>query len=77
MEISVNTVFEKIREISAEYMEPRPYINVSTLEQELQTGISILAPYLVHLKKKRLIIFNRKHMTAIKLTQIGFFWTNE
>lgn len=73
MDNDTQMVFSKIRELSAECMEPRPYIAVGELEQELKTNISVLGKHLVYLKKMRLIIFNRKMMTAIKLTQLGLF----
>ncbi len=72
--MDIQLVFDKIREISARHMEPRPFVVVGILEQELQTNITTLGPYLVKLKNMRLIIFNRKMMTSVKLTLMGASW---
>jgi hypothetical protein len=74
LDINIQSVFGKIREISAEGIDPRPYIAIATLQNEFRAGLDQLGPYLSHLKKMRLIIFNHKAPTAVKLTHLGQQW---
>lgn len=69
--MNIQSVFDKIKSVSGDYTEPRPYITIEFLVQELDTSIRTLGPFLITLKKKQLIIFNHKIMTAVKLTEAG------
>lgn len=71
MSLGIQSVFDKIREISARGLDPRPFIHFEELRSELRISADTLGPLLVHLKKMRMIIFDRKAMTAIKLTLLG------
>ncbi|WP_276133614.1 hypothetical protein [Polluticoccus soli] len=71
MSSPVQLVFDKIREISARGIDPRPFIHFEELRSELRISADALGPLLVHLKKMGVIIFDRKAMTAIKLTLLG------
>jgi hypothetical protein len=68
-ELTIYTVFSKIKEISAASV--RPYIRLSELATELGTSATYLAPCLEHLKRMRLIIFHKDDNEAIKLTVLG------
>lgn len=72
--MDINIVFNKIRELSAESLNPRPFISAGALAQELHIGVDQVMPSLLGLKKMRLIIFDKKIMTAFKLTNLGLHW---
>ena len=70
----IYTVFEKIRDISARGLDPRPFISFGELQAELHLNAETLGAFLVHLKQMRLIIFDKKAMSAVKLTLLGLQW---
>lgn len=71
---SIQSVFNKIKEISERGLQPRPFIPFEELQAELRISPDTLGPFLLHLKKMRLIIFDKKAMSAIKLTMLGLHW---
>ncbi|MCD6063110.1 MAG: hypothetical protein K0R82_1021 [Flavipsychrobacter sp.] len=71
MSPAVQPVFDKIREISTRGLDPRPYIHFEELRSELRINADLLGSVLVHLKKMRVIIFDKKAMSAVKLTLLG------
>jgi len=71
---SIQSVFNKIKEISGRGLQPRPFISFEELQAELRVSPDTLGPFLLHLKKMRLIIFDKKAMSAIKLTILGLHW---
>jgi len=67
----VNTVYRKIKELSAEEMKPRPAIFIDTLMQELNINLASLKQLLAPLVAERLIKYNEPEKRSVKLTLLG------
>lgn len=67
----VNRVLDKIKELSAQEMKPRPAIAIDTLMQELNLNLSSLKSFLAPLIASRLIVYNEREMRSVKLTLLG------
>jgi RIO-like serine/threonine protein kinase len=67
----VNTVFRKIKELSANEMKPRAAIPVPTLCQELNMTAESVRPVITELIELRLIKYNEPEKQSVKLTLLG------
>lgn len=66
-----NTVFKKIKEISARSVHPRPHVATAQIANELSMASGLLMPCIGHLKQLRLVSFCDSTPTHIKLTLLG------
>jgi hypothetical protein len=69
--LTENIVFNKIKEISAREMRPRPPVNTNELAVELLVAREMIMPSLTLLKQLKLINFCDKNCSAISLTLLG------
>lgn len=69
--VTVNEVYRKIKEMSAQQWNPRPVITISNISQELYTSRESLLPYLRELEDMKLIRFNEAAKLTVKLTLLG------
>jgi hypothetical protein len=69
--MTVNEVYRKIKEISAEQWHPRPVISIASISLQLHVQREKLMPYLSELCDMKLIKFNEGAKTNIKLTLLG------
>jgi hypothetical protein len=69
--MTVNDVYRKIKEMSAEAWTPRPVLSVINLSSRLETNSERLLPLLSYLQEIKLIRFNEAGRTSVKLTLLG------
>ncbi len=66
-----NIVFNKIKEIGARGMHPRPHVNTIELAGELLLTHDVIMPLLTQLKYLKLVNFNDRNCSTISLTLLG------
>ena len=69
--ITVNEVYRKIKEMSAGGWNPRPALAVQNISRELRTPQDHLLPLLSELQDMKLIRFDDRAGSSIKLTLLG------
>jgi hypothetical protein len=69
--VTVNEVYRKIKEMSAQKWNPRPVIEIINISKELYCGRETLLPFLAELHDMKLIRFNDNAKTEVKLTLLG------
>ena len=73
---TVNDVYRKIKEMSAEQWKPRPVLAISSISERLLSDKDYLMPLLTSLSDMKLIRFDMaKH--SIQLTLLGNVVTRE
>ncbi len=69
--MTVNTVYRKIKELSAIGMRPRAPIYINTLIADLNMNSESISPLITELVDLRLIKYNEIEKQAVMLTLLG------
>lgn len=69
---TTNEVYRKIKEISSRVANPRPFIHIGGIANELMQVTEQILPMLTELKDLRLITFDKPNVQSVKLTLLGF-----
>ncbi|RYG50142.1 MAG: hypothetical protein EOO01_11380 [Chitinophagaceae bacterium] len=69
--VTVNEVYRKIKEMSAQEWTPRPVLTVVNLSSALRSPREALIPLLTELQELKLIRFNDNNKVSVKLTLLG------
>jgi hypothetical protein len=73
-EKSIQSVYNKIRELSASGPGQRPLVSIKSLAVEMGQKMAEIKPYLLHLRKMLLITSDNDYITDIRLTIHGLEW---
>jgi hypothetical protein len=71
---SIQSVYSKIRELSAQGPGIRPSVSVKLLADKMGEKMAEIKPYLIHLKKMLLITSDNDYITDLRLTIHGLDW---